>query len=161
MTDPEFDDFLSARLAAYEEKQQNLREQYGLGTYDRWDYDQTTERLKFSDEAGRVVVEATVIPIGTWSVQSDTWQWAWANPSMVEPGRSRAAQLRGLFEATDGLDCFHAELFDCGEAQAWELAALAVDHLGAVGCYAGPAGPTIVFLAIVDIRKNDEAGTAS
>ena len=148
MTDPEFDAFLAERLDALERKQAALTERFGLGTHARWDYDQPTGRLRFSDPAGRLAVEAAVTPIGSWSTAADTWQWGWANPSIVELGRSQSARLRGLFEATDGLECFHAELFDCDEEQAWQLVALSVDHLSAAGCYAGPAGAAVMFLAI-------------
>lgn len=148
MTDPEFDDFLAARVEAFERKQGDLRERFGLGTHARWDYDQPTGRLRFSDAAGRPVVEAAVTPVGSWSTAADTWQWGWANPSIVEPGKSQAARLQGLFEATDGLECFHNPLFECDEVQAWQLAALGVDHLGAVGCYVAPAGAALLFLAI-------------
>ncbi len=148
MTDPDFDDFLAARVEAFERKQDGLRGRFGLGTHARWDYDQVTGRVRFSDAAGRLMVEAAVTPIGSWSTTADTWQWGWANASIVEPGRSQSARLRGLFDATDGLECFHAESFDCDEVQAWQLAALAVDHLGAAGCYAGPARASVLFLAI-------------
>jgi hypothetical protein len=158
MTDPEFDAFLAARVEAFERKQDDLRGRYGLGTHARWDYDQPSGRLRFLNAAGRTVVEAAVTPISTWSAAADTWQWEWANPAIVEPGRSQAARLRALYDATDGLECFHAELFDCDEVQAWQLAALAVGQLGAEGCYAGPAGVAVVFLAIDRIWEVTEAG---
>src|SRR4051794_16913889 len=126
MTDTEFDAFLAARVDAFERKQATLQTRFGLGTHARWDYDQLTGRLEFSDAAGRAVVQAAVTPIGTWSAASNTWQWGWANPSLAEPGRTRAARLRGLYDATDGLECFHADLFECDEGMAWQLAALAV-----------------------------------
>ena len=164
MTDPEFDAYLAARVEAFERKQDTLQAGYALGTWARWDYDQPTGRLLFSDPADKVAVEAMVTPIGSWSAASDTWQWGWANPSIVEPGRSKARRLRGLYDATDGLECFHSELFECDEGMAWQLAALAVDHLGAVGCYAAPSGASVLFLAIDDIRpvgRADSIATVS
>jgi hypothetical protein len=40
------------------------------------------------------------------------------------------------------------------EAQAWELATIAVMHLGTAGCYRAPAsdGGRYVFLALMTIR---------
>jgi len=161
VTDPEFDEFLAERVDALERKQADLTVRFGLGTHARWDYDQTTGRLAFSDAAGRVVVEADVTPIGSWSAAGPDFRWAWANPSFLEPARTRAARLRGLHEATDGLECFHAEVFECEEETAWQLAALAVDHLGAAGCYQAPAGCVAVFLALDAVRSLADAASVT
>lgn len=155
MTDPEFDAFLAERVDAFERKQAGLTEEFGLGTHARWNYDQTTGRLVFSDADGRAVVEADVTPIGTWSPAGPDFRWAWANASFQESARNRSARLRELYEVTDGLDCFHAEVFECEEQTAWQLAALAVAHLSAVGCYHAPAGHMYVFLALDVVRTVD------
>ncbi|MFO0805567.1 MAG: hypothetical protein U0791_20900 [Gemmataceae bacterium] len=148
MTDPEFDAYLAERVEAFKRKQATLTERFGLGTHDRWDYDQVTAKLVFSNAGGRAAVMAEVTPIGSWSASGPNFQWAWANPYFLETARARATRLRELHEATDGLECFHAEVFECTEETAWQLAALAVAHLGAAGCYHVPAGELFVFLAL-------------
>jgi hypothetical protein len=102
MMDPEFDVFLAERVDAFERKQAALTERFGLGTHARWDYDQTTGTLVFSDAAGRVVVEADVAPIGSWSAAGPNFRWAWANPSFPEPARTRATRLRGCTRRRTG-----------------------------------------------------------
>jgi hypothetical protein len=156
MTDAEFDAFVARSTRALDRKQAKLSKRFGLGSYARWDYDQVTERLRFSNDEARMRVEATAMPIGSFSTLGRTWQWAWANPSIPEGPRARAARLRELFEVT-GVEVFRQEAFEADEPMAWELAAMAVAHLSAAGCYRGPVGHLHVFLAIENIREVEGA----
>lgn len=152
MTDAEFDDFVARSVEALEQKQDALTDRYDLGTHARWDFDQITQVLSFSDADGRVRVEASAISIGSFSTKTQTWQWAWANKSIPEKSRAQSARLQGLFAAT-GMEVFRRETFVADEGMPWELAAMAVEHLSAVGCYRGPAGHLHVFLAIESIQS--------
>ena len=152
MTDDQFDAFVADTSEALELKQANLTRRFGLGSHARWDYDQLTELLRFSDATGRVLVEASAIVIGTFSSKSQTWKWAWSNPSVPERSRARSARLKELFETTT-MEIFRKESFSADEEMAWELAAMSVAQLSAEGCYCGPAGHLQVYLAIESIRS--------
>ena len=154
MTEEEFDAF---RAAAWEElarKQDVLRDQYGLGSFSRWHFDQTTAALTFFDAGGNAAIEFDVVDIGSYSTKSQTWKWAWSNESVLAPLREDSAILKGL-ESMTGLSLFGRErAFKIqSEAMAWELAAISVQYLGALGCYRAPvqAGP-LGFLAIMRVR---------
>jgi hypothetical protein len=151
MTDAEFDRFVAESMEALERKQAEIGERFGLGSWARWDYDLSTERLRFSDADGECRVEATAIEVGSFSTKSNTWKWAWANQSIPERSRAKSVRLRELFDTT-GFEVFQLEAFEADEQMAWELAAMAVAHLSALGCYRGPAGHLHVFLAIESIR---------
>ena len=43
MTDEEFEVFLSSATEELREKQDSIKEQYALGTWSRWWFDQSTE----------------------------------------------------------------------------------------------------------------------
>ena len=89
-----------------------------------------------------------------FSRKSETWRWAWANEHIPPEMRQKAKKLNELCAST-GLAIFHQEnAFKIDEASTWELAAIAVKHLGAVGCYRAPAsdGVLYVFLALTTIR---------
>jgi hypothetical protein len=151
MTDAEFDSFVAESMEALERKHVELSERFGLGSWARWDYDLNTERLRFSDVNGRCCVEATAIEVGSFSNKSNTWKWAWANQSIPDKSRAKSVRLRELFDTT-GFEIFQLEVFEADEQMAWELAAMAVAHLSALGCYQGPSGHLHVFLAIESIR---------
>ena len=154
MTDEEFGAFLSSATEELSKKQDLLTEQYGLGTWSRWWFDQTTEKLQFFDKADNLKVEADVLEMGSYSPKSHTWKWAWGNSTVLPALRKKAEPLKELEDST-GFEIFgyeHAfEIED--EVMAWELAAISVKHLSALGCYRAPSdGGPINFLAITNIR---------
>lgn len=155
MSEQTFEHLLETSMAALMDKQQALHEQYALGDMARWWLDQETATVQFFDEQDRLAVEGQILNIGSFSPEHSNWKWAWSNPSIPEPLRERALALKEL-EASTGMGFFGAEeafsLED--ESMAWQLAAIAVQHLGALGCYRAPSsanGPT-VFLAITELR---------
>ena len=156
MTDSEFEAFLANANEELRHKQALLLEQYSLGEYSRWFFEQATETLQFFDEADKLMIEADVVQIGSYSEKSNTWKWAWSNSSVLPRLREKVEILKEL-EETTGFELFGREhAFDIkDEAMAWELAAISVKHLGAIGCYRAPSssdGPT-VFLAITSAWK--------
>lgn len=147
MTDEEFDTFVQTCGDELEAKQAALEEQFGLGRHARWAYDGNSGLLTFANEQGVTIVEAETTQLGSYSVNSKTWRWAWANSSVPESERLKSAKLKGLYNRT-GMDVFRNEGFNADEQMAWEVAAMGVRELGALGCYRGPAKHLYVFLAI-------------
>jgi hypothetical protein len=149
--------FAALAASAYvevEEKQKRLEAEYGIGTFSRWHYDMETALLRFLDADGRPRLVAEFIDIGSFSRKSETWRWAWANEHVPPEMRQKSEKLNELCAST-GLAIFRQEnAFKIDEARAWELAAIAVKHLSAVGCYRAPAsdGVLYVFLALTTIR---------
>lgn len=160
MNDIEFQDFLDSANAELRLKQEGLKNEFGLGSASRWHFDQATGNLQFFDENDQLALEADVISVGSYSPTSNSWKWAWSNDTVLPWLRQRAERLKELEDAT-GIELFGYEnAFEVDdEAMAWELTAMSVKHLGAVGCYRAPSstgGPT-TFLAIVGItRKPDQ-----
>lgn len=147
MTDEEFDSFLRMCVEELEAKQAALEAQFGLGHHAGWGYNGSTGILSFSDDRGTTVIEADTTQLGSYSVNSSTWRWAWSNPSVAESERIKSAKLKALYDRT-GMDVFRNEGFNADEGMAWEIAAMCVHELGALGCYRGPAKHLYVFFAI-------------
>ncbi len=161
MTDAELDAFFDVAYNELQAKQAALGEEYGMGTYSRWHYDQTTAKLQFFDKDDRLALEADFIDIGSYSPVSNTWMWGWANESILPGLRKKAEGIKDL-EGLTGLELFGEErAFPArDEAMAWGLTAVAVKHLGLLGCYRAPSssegGPT-TFLGITKVTKLPEA----
>ena len=155
MSDDEFEAFLRSATKELSKKQDSLKEQYALGTWSRWWFDQRTEKLQFFDEVDNLVIEADVLVIGSYSPKSNTWKWGWGNTWVLPGLRRKAEPLKELKNLT-GLEVFGYEhAFEIeNEVMAGEFAAISVKHLGALGCYKAPSaeGPT-TFLAITNIRR--------
>ena len=160
MTEKEFETLLNQASSQLREKQEHLDQQYELSTYTRWSFEQATGTLQFFDQNDRLKLEADVINIGSYSSKSNSWRWAWCNPSILEHLRKKAERLKELEDIT-GVQLFgHDTAFSIeGESMAWAFAALAVKHLSALGCYRAQSTRTEglqIFLVIINVRQIGE-----
>lgn len=154
MNDEEFDQFMQEAMDGLERKQKSLEKTYRLGKWDEFFYDAPSGELQFKDTAGAVRVRADTVPLGSYSSNSGTWQWAWANKSTPDAPREKAEELKKLFELT-GMDVFQMPTIEVEESMVWEIAAMCVSHLEAMGCYHMPAGKDghlAVFVALMDVE---------
>jgi hypothetical protein len=150
MDDQQFNALLGRAVQELREKQQLLDEEYDLGKYSRWWFDQETATLEFYDAQDKVGLVADLVDIGSYSTRSGTWKWGWSNESVLPSLRQHAEKLKEL-RAITGMDLFGWEdPFKVDAESAWELAAIAVMHLSALGCYRAPTsdGELLMFLAL-------------
>lgn len=150
MTDSEFDKFLDNCYEELKKKQALLFRDYNLGNYAEYWYDQTSGSIQFKN-LGVVELEFIIVPIGSWSSNTNTWMWAWANQSIVEELRENSLQLKELASFT-GFDIFKKETFEADESMAHELTSMAVHYLGAMGMYIVPANHIKAFQALIKIK---------
>lgn len=150
MDEAEFRRFNVAAISALKRKNAVLEERHGLGGYARWDHDGDLGVLTFSNPGSLTGLVAETTDIGSYSLKTKTWLWAWANESNTAAERSKASRLSELFRTT-GMPIFRDAHFDCDEYLAWELAAASVQHLGSIGCYRAPADLLWIFLSINEI----------
>ncbi|WP_095095826.1 DUF6882 domain-containing protein [Pseudomonas sp. Irchel 3A5] len=155
MEDNEFALLLEKAMQNLMTKQEALQENFGLGEMARWWMDQTNATVQFFDENDRLAVEANILNIGSFAPKSDTWKWAWCNPSVEPELRDKALPLKNLRDIT-GIELFGSEEAFAveGESMAWELAAIAVHYLNAEGCYRAPTGEEgpNVYLALTNVK---------
>lgn len=151
MTDEGFDAFVAAAVEELARKQDELVTKYGFGSCDGFLFDQPSGTLKLIDEAGATQARATVIPLGSYAEGSGTWKWAWANDSVAEPLRAQSRKVRELAELT-GMDLFRDPAFEAAPAMAWQAAAMAVKHLGALGCYKARIGRSDLYMAVMTVE---------
>lgn len=156
MTDEEFEAFLNSALDELWEKQEKLETEHGFGSFSRWFFDQTTEQLELFDANDRKVVVAEVIDIGSYATNSSTWKWAWSNGSVLPNLRKKAEVLKQLGAIT-GIELFTSEAAVSieNEHMAWELAAMCVRQLNALGVYKAPSSssPLCSFLVLTSINR--------
>lgn len=154
MTDDQFDAFIGTCADELTAKQDKLEREHGLGLHDRWAYDVSTGILSFTDKAGVTALRARTTQIGSFAPEAGTFLWAWANESVPQEPRDKSERLQGLADIT-GIDVFRSEGLEIDEEMAWQIAAMSVHHLNAIGCYRGPANELDVFLAIDEILPLD------
>jgi hypothetical protein len=152
VTDEEFDAFLQQAVDELGQKQARLQSGYGIGGYAAFWFDQKSGTLEFRDDDARPRLVATIVPLGSHSTKSDTWMWAWANQSILPALRSLAEPLKDLGRRT-GVAFLAEPSFGVTEGMPWDLTALGVQHLGALGAYRAPSKDRDVYFAIVSLKR--------
>ena len=160
MSEEEFEEFLATALEELDAKQEELIHAYGLSTYAKFGFDQEQASLDFRNAEGAIQLRARVVPIGSWSSKSNTWKWAWSNEGILQRLREQSAPLRDLATAT-GLKIFESPVCKADEHMAWELTAMAIRHLGALGTYRVPGEPSNLYLAITGLQRVGAEGWSS
>jgi hypothetical protein len=157
MNDADFDLFLTSANAELKEKQTHLTETYGFGTHKRWMFENNKAILQFFDNDDKLVVEANIIDIGSYSPANKTWKWAWAYESIAPELKEQSLRIKELEDITDLVVFAEKEPFEADEYLAWELTAMAVKHLSAMGCYRAfsSARNVNMFFAITSVNCLD------
>ena len=143
MTDAEFFAFLSACRDELAYKQSAFQQRISGGG--RWVYDLRDNSLTIGSE------RFPITAIGTYSVDYETWLWAWANPS-IDADLKRDA-LRVLdYGRQHGVERLTTPKWPADETDGWRMAALANRLCSSNGAYRGPAGKTVVFMTFGEIK---------
>lgn len=152
MTDEEFADAIAQATEELRRKQGQLEVEFGIGTFASFWFDQDKGTLQFNDDRERVSVEAKILSVGSFSLNSQTWMWAWENDSLTPVLRQKAEVLKSLFDQT-GRKLFLQPVIDADEITGWEMTALAVKHWNARGAYRMPYRHLHVFVAIESLHR--------
>jgi hypothetical protein len=131
-------------------KQELLDTQFSLSQHKRWDYDQETGLLTFSNDGVPAVI-ADIEMIGSLSTVSETWLWSWANFSLLANVRARITAVREFGE-DKRFPHLTIPKWQADEVLGWEVSAIAAHVLGAKGVYRVPSGSGFLFMALTDIR---------
>jgi hypothetical protein len=112
-----------------------LKREYRLGDWPRYDYDLTAGTLTFSED-GVVRVIARIQVVGTTSFKAGNWLWAWANaywPAQLTTD-SELVRTFGTEHAICQLTHDYVEDDDLN-GLGWELTAVMVRLTNALGAY--------------------------
>lgn len=130
--------------------QQSLNMNYRVLSFERWDVNQETGELTFSDKSGHRLLTRFQF-VGSYSERSKTWLWSWGNASVLPALSKRMTVLRDFGEKhhfprlTDR--AWSATLDD-----AWQMATIANYLLKAKGIYRIPFEEGFVFLMMTDVQ---------
>ena len=149
--DEAFNGLTSDAVAYLQPRQDELSARWGLDRFERYDWDQRTGRLIFSDR-GHPRVAADIQCVGTISTRGGSWLWAWANRSVLESVKHRVREVRDYGETHRYLKLASAA-WAAEEADGWEMTAITAYLIGAAGAYRAPGDRSVSFLAITDIHR--------
>jgi len=132
-------------------KQDQLQKRFDLSKHERWDYDQETGEIVFSN-AGVPAVAARFQIVGSISSVNDTWLWSWANFSLVPEIFEGLLTVR-TFGESERFASLTIPKWPATEEVGWELTAVAAKILNADGAYRTPSKVGFLFTLLMDVRR--------
>jgi hypothetical protein len=150
--------FLASCCEELSEKQDDLWARFDLSVHPRWDVNQTTGQLIFSNDGVPKVI-ADVQYVGSISTISGTWLWSWANFSILETVKGSILQVCD-FGYENHFPHLTIPKWYAGEEDGWHMAAIAAHLLNGKGVYRTPKETGFTFLLITDIRWADATSNA-
>jgi hypothetical protein len=150
MSEGEYVEFLTGSHEYLTERQARLESEFRLGSWARWDWDQATGEIVFSD-SGRAAVVADVQFVGSVSSRSGTWLWAWANTSVDPLLRTAVEQVR-IYGREHGVKKLVEEKWEADEVDGWEMTSISARLLESEGAYRAPKENGATFLLLDNVR---------
>jgi hypothetical protein len=129
--------------------QDQLRSDFQLDVWPRYDWDQDSASLIFSDETGPRV-RASIQFVGSLSKRSNTWLWSWANDSLLHQATCRMSRVREYGEQNE-VQQLATDYWSADEVDGWEMTSIAGYLLGAKGSYRTPDDNGFTYMVILDI----------
>lgn len=148
--DEAFHDLISSSFKYLEGKQKSFLEKFKINDYERWDWYQETATLVFSHQ-GKPQVEAEIHFSGSFSTESNTWLWAWANDSLDETIKSSSRKVRAIGEEL-GLLKLVAAHWEATEVDGWEMTAALAKAINAIGAYRTPSDNGYTYMVITKAK---------
>ena len=133
-------------------RQDELRREFRLDEWRRWDWDQDTGQLVFSDgedSPPRVICDFQFS--GSISTISDTWLWGWANPHLNPVLTRDVRDVRLLGEARAIPQLTEAK-WEADEVDGWEMTSITAFVLQAKGVYRTPDDNGFTFMVLTSVR---------
>ena len=109
-----------------------FRTKFDTDNYANWFYNQSNETLRLYSNDKEIYFK--YIPVGTFSQNTKSWMWSWANEDSVETRKFQTLKIKEFGEKKNYKNLTNP-LFDGDEYTGWELTAIALDIIGGIGTY--------------------------
>lgn len=147
--------FAEECMEALKPRQDKFLNEYDIGRYERWFYNDATGLLTFS--TGNEEINFRYFDLGSFSEKSKTWKWSWDNAHTPDSIKYQAAFIRDF-----GREMNYPKLvegcFETDEYDAWEFATIALHLTGGIGIYRPVNDNQLkIFLVVTEFIDNETA----
>jgi hypothetical protein len=147
-------EFVSDSFVYLNTAQDRAKEDFRLGSYQRFDWNQENGTLVFSD-SGIAKVVAAIQLVGSISKRSGTWLWSWDNSTVLGNVKDRLVEVR-QFGERHGLKELIIPKWVATEEDGWAMTAITAKLLQAKGAYRSPDDNGFSFFVFTDLWWADE-----
>jgi hypothetical protein len=142
-------DFVTIAHNLLSEKQDAIMAEYKIGEHERFDWDQESGTLIFSNNGKKAVI-AKVQFVGSVSTKSDTWLWSWANSTVLDNVKNQMHKVRE-FGQSKNYDALINDKWSADEVDGWEMTSITSYVLNAKGAYRTTDKTGFTYMVITDI----------
>lgn len=146
-----FEDLAQESIQHLQALQGAMSEEYKLGEYERWDWDQDTSQLVFS-HAGQAKVICDIQFVGSLSTASNTWMWAWANESLSTEIKNDSKIMLQLGESENFMQ-LACPIWPGDEYDGWSMTAIMASRCNAIGAYRTPSENGFTYMIITKATR--------
>lgn len=151
MTESDYEAWVERARALTATRMADARSRFGMSGYKRYEVDLTAAEIRFYDKDSVCRLRADIRVAGSWSSASRSWMWGWENdsvPDVAVDGLSAVAEAGERL----GVERLRRLFGDCDEGEAWSMASLACEILGAECVYRSPGRNNYTFLLLWNLR---------
>ena len=151
----DYDNFVTTCVEDLKVLQDKFQNEYHVGWYDNWFYNQSTGLLTFS--TGDQQLNFKYFSIGSFSEKSKTWQCSWDNDTTLESVKKQVNIVR-QFGQRSNFQKLTNGYFDSDEFEAWEFVAIAAKLTNGIGVYRPVNDVQLkMFFVITEFVDNEKA----
>ena len=145
----EFSELVHKAVHETQEANDHYMNTLGIAKCPRWDYDQGTGKITFSNR-GKPKFVCDFEIVGTISTVTDTWLWSWENDSINPELTTLAQKIRQVGEQ-NGWNKLTDNLWHAHEDDGWEMASLMNKLVHGQGVYRIPDDNGFMFIVFTKI----------
>lgn len=131
---------------------------WGLGSAERWELDQETGIITWTFADRTATAPAQIL--GSHDPGAPSWEWAWADPSVL-PALSRDAHRVREWAEANGHTPLTLPAVEADAQIAATFASIAVRVTRATGFYRGTGGETVPYITFGPVTVTTAAGETS
>lgn len=129
----DYKEFAKAELNRVISIQDRFKEKFDIDLYANWFYDDESSILRlYNDEIDEIFFR--YIPIGTYSLNKNTWMWSWFNNYLSEKNKIETLQIKQFGEKNQ-YEKLTNGTFPSDEFDGWEFLAISQNLLNGIGVY--------------------------
>jgi hypothetical protein len=148
--DDERERFFGAASDFMKRTQDAAKARWKLGGFPRWDFNDETRTITFSDQGPRLVADVRMV--GSYATTSQTFQWSWVLYGKNDPLVDGVAELSGFGEVR-GIERLATNWWECDIGEAWQMTAVAAYLLGCEAVYRAPFDDLYWFMLLGGFRE--------
>lgn len=128
--------------------QEEFLTKFDINSFSKWFYDQESELLRLYNETEDEIF-FKYIPVGSYSLKSNTWMWSWNNEGSIEKNKTATLKVKE-FGIENDYSFLIDGLFECDKDNCWDFTAISKSLLGGLGVYCMSSDDFFKFVILID-----------